>query len=551
MTEPRSLSICLINPRFAPSYWGREYALPLFPGDKRAWTMGGALPLLAALTPQHHSVRLIDESVEAIDFDALAQFDIVGITGMIVQRARMKEILLKLGRLPVHVVVGGPYASIEESFFEGLCDTLFVGEADTSWPVFIADFAAGMPTAPRYEQADPTDMTALPAPRIDLMKSRHYMSGSLQFSRGCPFRCEFCDIIVIFGRRPRVKTPEQVVAELEDMRQTGITVCFIVDDNFIGNKKAVKILLPAIIAWQEAHAYPMRLSTEATLNLAEDPELMQLMYRANFRDVFIGIESPREASLLETKKTQNVRTESMSVRLDRIRDAGLLVMGGFILGFDNDDPEIFEEQFTFIQDNAIGRAALGILMALPKTPLYQRLKDEGRLMEDGHVCNFEPRQMSRDALVDGAADLLRRLYTTDAFFDRIFNNIARSASFQIHRADMVAKSSRRGTGPGSRVRMWSDGLVMIWRLGLATVKDGVIGTVGRDYVRHYRAQGGLSRAQRISLPAFVGLCVLHWHHYKLIHAPSEEAGQRAVSIYDAQPMPMEVEHASPVGARGK
>ena len=223
------------------------------PGKKRAWTMAGGLPLLAALVPDGVDVTVIDESVEDINFEDLARFDIIGLTGMIVQRDRMLEILEKLRPLPAKVVVGGPYVSIDEAFFDGMCDAIFVGEADTTWPEFIRSFVAGEETSVRYEQDRPTDMTRVPPARMDVLKQQHYMSASIQYSRGCPFTCEFCDIIVIFGRRPRVKTPEQVLTELEGIRLSGLKICFMVDDNFIGNKVAVKKLLPSIIAWQEKH----------------------------------------------------------------------------------------------------------------------------------------------------------------------------------------------------------------------------------------------------------------------------------------------------------
>ena len=535
MSAPsRRLSILLINPRFRPSYWGRDHALPLQPGDKRAWTMGGALPLLAALTPAGHDVRLIDESVEVIDFDRLDDYDIIGLTGMIVQRDRMKEILQRLRPLPGLVVVGGPYASIDEAFFDGLCDALFVGEAEQTWPGFVGDVALGRPIRRRYEQAEPTDMALVPKPRIELLKSHHYMSASMQFSRGCPFRCEFCDIIVLFGRRPRVKTADQMLAELDDIRQTGLNICFIVDDNFIGNKPAVMRLLPEIIRWQERHGYPLVFSTEATLNLADDPDLMAMMVKANFREVFIGLESPRPASLQETRKTQNLAGDGMAAKLDRIRDAGLVVAAGFIVGFDADDDRIFAEQYDFIADNALAQVSLGILMALPRTPLYDRLRDEGRIIEDGHACNYLPRQMSRDALTDGCAALLRDLYEPEAFFSRLYDNIDRSPSFQEHRARMVARSAGAPSRFGDWLAQWRNLVTMTGRLSRALHRAGMLREIGLRYARiRFAAKKGSRR--HLPLPTFISLCTLHWHHYRLTHL-SVEDGARAVNIYDAAPV---------------
>ncbi len=235
---PRRLSICIINPRYEPSYWGFDFALPLTPGNKRYSNVTGALPALAALTPPHCDITLLDENVEPIDFRALERYDVIGVTGMIVQGARMREILLELAKLPATVVVGGPYVSVSEATFAGLCDVRFIGEAEETWPAFLTALAAGEPTAARYEQAERTDMTKVPPPRFDLVKADLYQLASLQFSRGCPFLCEFCDIITVFGRRPRVKTAAQMIVEFEAVHRAGFTSCFLSDDNFIGNKKS-------------------------------------------------------------------------------------------------------------------------------------------------------------------------------------------------------------------------------------------------------------------------------------------------------------------------
>src|SRR5581483_3609585 len=231
---------------------------------------------------------------------------IVGLTGMSVQRFRMKEILTELKKRGAFVVVGGPWVTVQEDYFGELADVIFIGEAEETWPRFLREWKEGR-HGRRYEQAEKSDMTKVPTPRFDLLKMRHYLFGSVQFSRGCPFQCEFCDIIVTFGRRPRLKTSAQVIAELEALRAQKIDVAFIVDDNLIGNKKAVKALLRDLIAYQQREGYPMNFFTEASLDLAEDEELMRLMVDANIGSVFIGIESPNEKALQETRKFQNVR----------------------------------------------------------------------------------------------------------------------------------------------------------------------------------------------------------------------------------------------------
>src|SRR5262245_21341531 len=220
--------IIFINPRFEVSFWGMEHALPVL--GKRATLPVASLPLLAALTPAEHSVTLIDENVEAIDFDRCARADIVGVTGMSVQRFRMTEILTELDRRGVFTVVGGPWVTVQEDYFEGLAKVIFIREAEQTWPQFLRDWQHGLHRY-RYEQAEKSDMSTVPTPRFDLLKMRSSLYGSVQFSRGCPFQCEFCDIIVTFGRRPRIKTSTQVIAELEALLAQGKRGCFIVDDN--------------------------------------------------------------------------------------------------------------------------------------------------------------------------------------------------------------------------------------------------------------------------------------------------------------------------------
>ena len=439
----KRLKICLINPKFEPSYWGFDYALPLYPGSVKCTMVTGSLPHLAALTPDH-DVTLLDENVEAIDFDTLSQFDLVGVTGMNVQKDRMREILLELRERKIFTVVGGAYASVDEEFFDGLCDVLFTGEADETWPKFVEQFAAGQSYESFFKQAEPTDMTSLPTPRFDLLKVKRYATGSVQFSRGCPFQCEFCDIIVTFGRRPRLKRPQQVIEELDALRKLGFLGAFIVDDNFIGNKKAAKQLLRAIISWQKQHGYPLRLNTEASVNLADDPELLDLLYQANFRSVFIGIETPRVASLNETKKFQNVAGDDLDSKLARIQNSGIDISAGFIVGFDNDDESIFEDQFRFIQDNGIVLAMVGMLTAIPKTPLYERLRKDGRLRLHDFNCNFVPKNMTPERLQSGYWELLRRLYAPEAFLERYFK-IYNYPEFRRRRAAIIARANEGKT----------------------------------------------------------------------------------------------------------
>jgi radical SAM superfamily enzyme YgiQ (UPF0313 family) len=412
--------IVLVNPRFEVSYWGMEHAMPFF--GKRANMPVACLPLLAALTPAEHTVTLVDENVEALDFDRLARADLVGLTGMSVQRQRMREILTELKGRGAFTVVGGPWVSVQEDYFDDLADVIFVGEAEETWPQFLLDWKAGRHRR-RYEQAHKTDMTKVPVPRFDLLKMRHYVFGSVQFSRGCPFQCEFCDIIVTFGRRPRLKTSAQVLAELDALRAQKIDMAFIVDDNLIGNKRAIKPLLRDLIAYQRANGYPFDFFTEASLDLAEDDELMGLMVDANIVSVFVGIESPNEASLKETKKLQNVRpVGTLQERVRRIQDAGIEVWCGMILGFDNDDATIFDAQRQFLKGARIATAMIGMLSAIPKTPLHARLAAEGRLdpADDPEFgTNVIPLRMSRAELRDGYVQVMQDLYEPEAYFSRL------------------------------------------------------------------------------------------------------------------------------------
>ena len=509
----KQLSICLINPLFEPSYWGFNYALPIYPGTKKSTMISGALPALAGLG-EGHKFTLVDENVEDIDWESLHNYDIVGVTGMNVQHVRMIDILTRLKSMGIFTIVGGPYMSVAEHEFDGLCDVKFIGEAEDTWPVFLADYAAGRPTEARYEQKEKSDMTKVPRPRFDLLKVDRYATGAVQFSRGCPFTCEFCDIIVIYGRRPRVKEADQLVAELDDMRKAGFFSAFIVDDNFIGDKRKAKALLQKIIPWQKEHGYPLRLMTEATVNLADDQELLDLMYEANFRSVFIGIETPREASLKETKKFQNTRGDSLGDKLRRIQEAGLDISAGFIVGFDNDDMGIFEDQYNFIQDNGVLQAMVGMLQAIPSTPLYKRLELEGRLIPDDPNCNFHPKQMTRDELQENYWKLVTKLYTPQAFFDRYFK-VFELEGYHKRRAEICRKSNEGKTLP-----TLAYGLILLWKLSWTLLWDGSVWKVGTVYARYFFTRNLRYRRDVVGFAQFMSRCVTHWHFYKFTREAS-------------------------------
>jgi radical SAM superfamily enzyme YgiQ (UPF0313 family) len=502
--------IVLINPRFEASYWGMEHAMPFV--GKRSNMPVACLPLLAALTPAGHTVTLIDENVEPIDYARCAEADIVGVTGMSVQRFRMKEVLTELKRLGVFAVVGGPWVTLQEDYFGDLADVIFVGEAEETWPRFLDDWGRGR-HGTRYEQDEKSDMSRLPVPRFDLMKMRHYLFGSLQFSRGCPFQCEFCDIIVTFGRRPRIKAVGQVLAELDALLAQGMEIVFIVDDNLIGNKKGIKPVLREVIAWQEARGYPLTFYTEASIDLADDLELMGLMADANVTSVFVGIESPNEASLRETKKFQNVRAGgTMLEKVRRIQNAGMEVWCGMILGFDNDDETIFDAQREFIREARIVLAMIGMLYAPPKTPLYDRLGREGRLDladESEFGTNVIPLKLSRAALRDGYVKVLNDLYEPGAYFGRL---------------DELFISSRLDIGR-ARARYWRchPWLRVKAELKLAAQAVGLavrllLGVPDASLRREYRGRIwrlAKSRRSPAVILAYVILCAVHYHAHTM------------------------------------
>ncbi len=500
--------LVLVNPRFEITFWGLEYALPIY--GKRATTTNAALPLLAALVPPEHRVTLIDENVEPLDFDRLARADLVGLTGMGVQRRRMREILEELKRRRVFTVVGGPWASVDERFFEGLADVVFVGEADDTWPRFLREWCEGRHQA-RYEQAARTDMARLPVPRYDLLKMDRYLFGSMQISRGCPHQCEFCDIVVMFGRTPRLKTAAQVIAEIEALRRQKKELVFIVDDNLIGNRRAVKPLLDAVAAWQRREGYPLAFFTEASLDLAEDGEMMRLMVEANVLTVFVGVESPNDDSLRETKKLHNLRPGTpMADRVRAIQAAGIEVWCGMMLGFDHDGPEIFEAHRRFAREARLTYIMLGMLRAIPKTPLYARLASEGRLDLEGQGrwgTNVVPAAMTRQELAEGFARLMADLYEPGDYFDR-FEALYLEDRLALGQA--CRRYWRRHPWRGLKAQSiyFARAVVLYGRL-MRFVKDP---DLRREYRRRFFRMLW-RRRDPVTLVMAVHKCAAHYHHY--------------------------------------
>jgi radical SAM superfamily enzyme YgiQ (UPF0313 family) len=416
------MNILLVYPKVAETFWSFKHALKIV-RRRSAFPPLGALTV-AAMLPASWNKRLVDMNAHDLAEADLNWADYVFISAMVAQRESARAVIDRCRRAGVNTVGGGPLFNSYRDDFRDV-DHLVLGEAETNLPHFVADIETGHPK-PLYESGARPPLLSTPVPLWDLINLRDYSSMSVQYSRGCPFNCEFCDIIIMNGRVPRSKSNDQILAELDALYDRGWRgAVFIVDDNFIGNKKKVKGLLRAVIAWQKQRRRPFTLFTEASVDLAEDGELMDLMVAAGFNKVFLGLETPSEASLRECGKAQNLRRalpESVAI----IQQHGLAVMGGFIIGFDNDPPDIFQRQVDFIQNSGVVTAMIGLLTAIPGTQLYKRLESEGRLLfktsgDNTDVrgsLNFIPK-MDRLTIISGYRWVMSTLYSPEMFYQRI------------------------------------------------------------------------------------------------------------------------------------
>jgi radical SAM superfamily enzyme YgiQ (UPF0313 family) len=421
------MNILLVNPEFPDTYWSFRHALP-FEGKRCVFPPLG-LMTVSNLLPNSCQRRLVDLNVETLRKEQLLWADMVFVTGMLAQKTSLHSVVKQAKELGKTVVLGGPYVT---STIEELphADYIFQGEAETTLPGFFVDLARG--TAKRvYKASERPPMSISPIPDFDLVDLKRYSCMSVQYSRGCPFSCEFCDIIEIYGRVPRTKSNHQMLSEFDELNKRGWRgPLFIVDDNFIGNKKNVRLLVPAIVDWQKRNGYPFSLLTEASVNLADDDELLNNMRDAGFRRVFLGIETPVEESLKEAQKTQNRGNLLDSVK--KIQSYGMEVMAGFIVGFDNDPDDIFERQINFIRESAIPLAMVGMLNALPDTQLWRRLEREGRLLgEDAtgnntiSTVNFVPK-MDLETLVNGYQRIMKTIYKPREYYARALDSLKRT-----------------------------------------------------------------------------------------------------------------------------
>ncbi|MFO7655290.1 MAG: B12-binding domain-containing radical SAM protein [Candidatus Krumholzibacteriia bacterium] len=413
------MKILLVAPRTPETFWSFRYALR-FVGRKAALPPLGLLTV-AGMLPRRWELRLVDLNVRQLRDCDLKWADAVLVSGLLIHRDSVLETAARAQALGRTVIAGGPLITGPDDRLPHV-DAVVAGEAEELIERLCRDLGRGELRAAYVADGFP-DITRTPAPRWDLVRLEDYASLALQFSRGCPFDCEFCDIVALNGRVPRLKTPAQMVAELEVLRLLGWRgTVFIVDDNFIGNRRMVKELLRSIIGWRRDTGAQMTFYTEASVNLADDPELLQLMVAAGFKKVFLGIETPDCEALKQCRKVQNTGRDLVKV-VHELQGAGLEVMGGFIVGFDDDQPDIFTRQFEFIQQAGVVTAMVGLLQAVPRSRLYQRLACEGRLLGESlgdntrSALNFETR-LPREFLIENYRRLMHRLYEPHAYYQR-------------------------------------------------------------------------------------------------------------------------------------
>ncbi len=415
------MKILLVYPHYPDTFWSFRHALKFI--SKKANFPPLGLLTVAAMLPGEWEKRLVDLNVQSLSDENIRWADYVFVSAMVVQKESAREVIARCNKLKAKVVAGGPLFTTGFEEFEGV-DHFVLGEAEATLPPFLSDLTRGC-LKPVYASDERPDIDRTPLPMWSLINMKHYSAMSLQYSRGCPFDCDFCDIIVLNGHTPRTKASQQMTKELDALYTAGWRgSLFIVDDNFIGNKRKLKEeTLPAIIAWQKEKKYPFLPFTEASINLADDDELLRLMTEAGFNRVFVGIETPNEDSLVECNKMQNSNRD-LAAAVKKLQNAGLEVMGGFILGFDSDPASIFSKQIHFIQNTGIVTAMVGLLNAPKGTRLYKRLKSENRLTTNftgdntDFSMNFIPR-MKLETLMTGYKNVLDTIYSPRHYYERV------------------------------------------------------------------------------------------------------------------------------------
>ena len=489
------MNVLLVNPEFPDTYWSFRHALS-FEGKRSAFPPL-ALLTIAPLLPAHWNRRLVDMNVRRLKAADIEWADLVFITGMLVQKESLTRVAAEARARGKRVVVGGPYVTTSNEDFTH-ADHVFIGEAETTLPLFVEELERGEPRR-LYRAGERPAMSRAPIPDFKLAELKRYSAMAVQYSRGCPFQCEFCDIIEVYGRVPRTKSPEQMLAELDALRSAGWSgSVFIVDDNFIGNKRNVKQFLPRLTEWQRRNGYPFLFLTEASVNLAEDDEMLAEMRRAGFQRVFLGIETPVQESLKEVRKTQNLKANMLD-GIKKIQSYGMEVMGGFIIGFDTDPKDIFERQIAFIRDSAIPLAMVGLLNALPHTQLWRRLKQEGRLLAESTgdntsaSLNFVPK-IDSARLIEGYKSVLQTIYSSKEYYQRALDCLKRVSDRQpIHRH----RSIRNALLSATRI----------------TLKMGILDRERREFWRYI---GQAASEHRDKFAEAMRLAAVGYHFRKLV-----------------------------------
>lgn len=455
------MRVLLLYPRFPESFWSFGKVLELIGRQVTLPPLG--LITVAAILPQEWEFRLVDRNVRPETELDWAWADLVIISGMIVQKPDMLHIIREAKQRHKRVAVGGPYVtSIPEAAQQAGADFLILDEGEITLPLFVEALQRGETSGIIRANGEKPDVTITPIPRYDLLDLGAYSDMSVQFSRGCPFQCEFCDIIVLYGRKPRTKTPKQFLAELETLYNLGWRrSIFLVDDNFIGNKRNVKLLLRELIPWQAQRGYPFRIITEASVDLASDRELLDLMVQANFGAVFLGIETPDTDSLALTRKFQNTRNSLLDA-VETINQAGLRVMAGFIIGFDGEKSGAGQRIIDFVEATAIPQAFFSMLQALPNTALWHRLEKEGRLLRSDDEANIHQTTLTNFIPTRPLEELAREyikcfweLYEPDRYLARVYRH--------------HVKMQPRPFKPKRKLPQWCDVralLIICWRQGI-------------------------------------------------------------------------------------
>jgi len=407
------MKILLVYPKNPDTFWSFKYALKFI--FKKASNPPLGLLTVAAMLPEEWEKKFVDMNVNILSDKDIKWADFVFVSAMIVQKESITEIITRCKKTGVKIVAGGPLFTTGYEDFKGV-DHFVLNEAEVTLPLFLEDLQNGCANHV-YTSNQWADIKKTPLPLWKLVNMKQYVTMNIQYSRGCPFNCEFCDITLLYGRIPRTKDKDQVIKELDNLYSQGWrNAVFFVDDNFIGNKRKLKEdVLPAIIEWMKEKKHPFSFITQASIELSDDEELMQLMVQAGFDTVFIGIETPNEKSLAECSKVQNKNRDLIGC-VKKVQGFGLQVQGGFIVGFDNDPLSIFETQIKFIQKSGIVTAMVGLLHALPSTKLYCRLDKEKRLLKGASgnntdfSINFIPK-MNYEVLIDGYRKILNTVYS--------------------------------------------------------------------------------------------------------------------------------------------